>query len=136
MQNLFSKRGCPDAVTDHGAQLNLYRGALDGNALETFNLAYNLREEEDGTRTPDDPDDPRRGEAVVLAQALNDLALQAFDEREDASEAQWRYLTHRIPIHPMDIRQWSDRLRELSNWLKYFPINTEAIDSVQPDCWR
>ena len=48
MQNLFSKRGCPDAVTDHGAQLNLYRGALDGNALETFNLAYNLREEEDG----------------------------------------------------------------------------------------
>ena len=35
--------------------------------------------------------------------------------------------------YPMDICQWSDRLRELSNWLKYFPINTEAIDSVQPD---
>ena len=119
-------------VNDHAAQLSLYRGALDGNALEAFNLAYSLREDEDGAREPEDPNDPRRGEAVVLAQALNDLALQAFDEREDASEAQWHYLTHRIPIQPMDIRQWCDRLRELSNWLKYFPINTEAIHNVQP----
>jgi hypothetical protein len=60
------------------------------------------------------------------------MALQAFDEREDAAIAQRHYLTHRIPIKPMDIRQWSDRLRELSNWLKYFPINTEAIQDVQP----
>jgi hypothetical protein len=75
-------------ANDHAAQLSLYRGALDGNALETFNLAYSLREDKDGAREPEDPNDPRRGEAVVLAQALNDLALQAFDEREDASEAQ------------------------------------------------
>jgi hypothetical protein len=61
MHNLFSKRGCPDMVNDHAAQLSLYRGALDGNALETFNLAYSLREDEDGAREPDDPNDPRRG---------------------------------------------------------------------------
>ena len=29
-------------VNDHAAQLSLYRGALDGNALETFNLVYSL----------------------------------------------------------------------------------------------
>ena len=45
----------------NAAQLSLYRGALDGNALETFNLAYSLREDEDGAREPDDPNDPRRG---------------------------------------------------------------------------
>ena len=51
MHNLFSKRGCPDMVNDHAAQLSLYRGALDGNALETFNLAYSLREDEDFSKT-------------------------------------------------------------------------------------
>jgi hypothetical protein len=43
MHNLFSKRGCPDVVNDRAAQLSLYHhGALDGNALETFNLVYSL----------------------------------------------------------------------------------------------
>jgi hypothetical protein len=132
MKNLFAKRGCSDAATNHAQQLKLYRGALDGIALEAFNAAYDLREEEDGNRQQADPNDPQRGAAVVLAQALNDMALQAFDGREDAAITQRHYLTHHIPIKPMDIRQWSDRLRELSNWLKYFPITTEAIRDVQP----
>ena len=132
MQALFSKRECADIGAHHAQQLKLYRGALDGTALDTFDEAYEQYTEQNGNRQPRDPNDPQLGETVILLQALNEVALRAFGDRDDMAETQRHYLTNRIPIHPMTVRQWSDRLRELSNYLKYFPITTEDIHNVAP----
>jgi hypothetical protein len=104
MKNLFTKRGCSDVAVDHDAQqFKLHRDALDGNALEAFNAAYDLREEEDVDRQPADPDDPRTSIEWHVS-------TQALDECDDAAVGQRHYLTHRISMKSMDIRQWSNQL--------------------------
>lgn len=92
MHALFSKRECGNIEEHHAQQLKLYRGALDGLALDTFNDAYDRFKAEEDQRQEvdgDDPvDDPKHGAAVVLAQALNELALRTFADNEEAVETQ------------------------------------------------
>ena len=95
LQELFATRGCDNLKRHHAQQLKLYRGALTGNALHWFNAAHEQQTTIDAARVeapaadggrgraPQIPD-PQRGPAVVLAQALNELALRVFLQREDA----------------------------------------------------
>ena len=65
--------------------------------------------------------------AVVLAQALNEVALRVFLQREDAIRYQERYLMQCLPIADMDIYKWSDRFQQINGWLKFFPVHTGRI---------
>ena len=71
--------------------------------------------------------------AVLLARALNEVALRIFKYGKDAYKIQRRYMRTRIPIGNMEVRDYTDRLDTISSWLKYFPVETNTIDGSADD---
>jgi len=67
---------------------------------------------------------------VILARALNDVALKIFPYRDWSAPIQCCYMRQRIPIGDTPIHDYVSRLVELNDYIQYFPIGSEHIKNV------
>ena len=112
-------------VGDVTGTLRILRATLGGKALTAFNRAY----EKHDTTNQDRRANQRLDQSIVLLQALNDLSLHVFaNTGVDSVKNQKTYLRKSVLMGNMFPSDFADRLEEINDYLKYFPV--EAVNTV------
>jgi hypothetical protein len=82
-------------------------------------------------------DNYQRRKTVALAQVLNDMALEIFTDGERAARLQRKYLCHMgLMMDGIRVETFIRRLKQISNYLPYFPMRLVNGRLVQPEPFR
>jgi len=116
---------CKDIADEPAKQEHNYLSMFEGTAAKDFERAMEYwrgkaAADEQGILTDE----------IILARALNDVALKVFPYRDWSAPIQRRYMRQRIPIGDTAIHPYVDRLVELNDYLQYFPMTPEDIRNV------
>ena len=117
-----------DITEDPDKQEHYYRSMFEGTAAKDFERAIEYWRGKAAAANDDILTDE-----VILARALNEVALKVFAYRDWSAPIQRRYMRQRIPIGDTPIHQYVDRLVEINDFLQYFPIGSDYIKNVGSD---
>ena len=111
-------------------ELNIEEPQQEVSVLRTLltDEALTLFEDELSQRLPDDQNNLTE---AILNDCIAKVALRAFSDDQNAYRRQVHYMRYNLYFSTTEVRSFEKRLKQLNQYLKYFPIPT-GRDTVEP----
>ena len=109
-------------------QVNIIRTLLKGKALDTFNTQSTAELDRSSSR-------PSKPTLTNIQNAIKKLTLEAFDNDQNACRQQVPYMRYNLCFVQNEFEKFNDRLRQINNHLRFFPIPTgkDKVESPPQD---